>query len=374
VQVQIETAAQAEFRSTGHRFRPEAARTVTRTATKQATMATMHAKSTRMTRPMMQAAAKSRLRSGPERRLRRRFPVAAAVALALAAAGLARPALAQQVAVIVNGAPITTYDIEQRSKFNTLSTHKTPDRQAIIEELIDEKLKVQAGQRYKLEVSDGEVDNAYANMARKMRLTPEQLTGALSHAGVDAQTLKARIRADIAWQQIVRGKFQSSLQVRDKDVKDKLASANKDEKKEVGYEYLLRPILFIVPPGAPEQVIDSRKREAEGLRVRFDNCETGLKFAGALRDVAVRDQIVKSSADLPPAMRKILDDVTVGKLTSPDVTPQGIQMFALCAKRENQVDSTASKEAREEMFLQQFQAKSKRYLEELRRGSMIEVK
>jgi peptidyl-prolyl cis-trans isomerase SurA len=73
-------------------------------------------------------------------------------------------------------------------------------------------------------------------------------------------------------------------------------------------------------------------------------------------------------------MRKILDDVTVGKLTSPDVTPQGIQMFALCAKRENQVDSTASKEAREEMFLQQFQAKSKRYLEELRRGSMIEVK
>jgi peptidyl-prolyl cis-trans isomerase SurA len=49
-------------------------------------------------------------------------------------------------------------------------------------------------------------------------------------------------------------------------------------------------------------------------------------------------------------------------------------MFALCAKRENQVDSTASKEAREEMFLQQFQAKSKRYLEELRRGSMIEVK
>jgi peptidyl-prolyl cis-trans isomerase SurA len=333
-------------------------------------MATIHAMSTRMTRPKMQAAAKSRLRSS----LRRRLPVAAAFALALAAAGLARPALAQQVAVIVNGAPITTYDIEQRAKFNTLSTHKTPGRQEVIEELIDEKLKVQAGERYKLEVGPSDVDNAYTNMARRMRLTPEQLTGALNHAGVDAQTLKARIKADIAWQQIVRGKFQSSLQLRDKDVFAKLASANKDEKKEVGYEYVLRPVLLIVPPGASEQVIDGRKREAEALRVRFENCESGLKFASALRDVAVRDQIIKSSADLAPAMRKILDDVSVGKLTSPDVTPQGVQMFALCAKRENQVDSAAVKEARDEMFAAQFQAKSKRYLEELRRGSMIEVK
>src|SRR5262249_36113954 len=148
----------------------------------------------------------------------RRVSIAAALALALAGLGLPRTALAQHVAVIVNGAPITTYDIEQRTKFTTLATHKTPGRQEAIEELIDEKLKVQIGQRYKLEVTDSEVDSAYANMSRRMHMTPEQLTGALSHAGVDSGTLKARIRADIAWQQIVRGKFQSSLQVRDKDV------------------------------------------------------------------------------------------------------------------------------------------------------------
>jgi peptidyl-prolyl cis-trans isomerase SurA len=305
---------------------------------------------------------------------RRRLTVAAALALALAAAGLPRPALAQQVAVIVNGAPITTYDIEQRTKFITLSAHKTPSRQEVIEELIDEKLKVQIGERYKLEITDADVDQAYAGMSRRMRLSPEQLTGALSHAGIDAQTLKARIRADISWQQIVRGKFQSSLQVRDKDVFNKLKDANKDDQKEVGYEYLLRPILFVVQPGSSEQAIDGRKREAEALRVRFENCESGLNFARALRDVAVRDQIVKSSADLAPALRKILDEVAVGKLTSPELTPQGVQMFALCAKRENKVDSAATKEVREEMFAEQFQAKSKRYLEVLRKQAMIEVK
>jgi peptidyl-prolyl cis-trans isomerase SurA len=328
-------------------------------ASKEATAtATMHAMSTHMTPRMFDPAA------------RRRLGVAAAFALTLAVAALPGPALAQQVAVIVNGSPITTYDIEQRTKFSTLSTHKAPSRQEVIEELIDEKLKVQIGERYKLEISDADVENAYSSMSKRMHLTAEQLTGALAHAGIDAATLKARIRADISWQQIVRGKFQSSLQVRDKDVRDKL----KDDKKEVGYEYTLRPVLFIVQPGSSEQVLDGRKREAEALRVRFENCEAGLNFARALRDVAVRDQIVKSSADLAPALRKILDEVSVGKLTSPEVTPQGVQMFALCAKRENKVDSAATKEARDEMFAEQFQAKSKRYLEVLRKQAMIEVK
>jgi peptidyl-prolyl cis-trans isomerase SurA len=299
--------------------------------------------------------------------------LAVAVAFATAAA-LSQPAFAQQVVVIVNGAPITSYDIEQRTKFTIMATHKTPTRQEVIEELIDEKLKVQAGQRYKLEVTDAEVETAYAAMGQRMHFTPQQLTQALAQGGVDAITLKARIRSDIAWQQIVRGKFQSALQIREKDVVDKLESSNKDDKNEVGYEYSLRPILFVVPSGSPEGVIDTRKRDAEALRTRFQNCDTGLAFARALRDVAVREQIVKTSADLAPALRKILDDTAVGKLTSPEVTAQGVEMFALCAKKENRLDAAAKKEVRDEMFAEQFQAKSKRYLKILRNGAMIEVK
>jgi peptidyl-prolyl cis-trans isomerase SurA len=302
----------------------------------------------------------------------RRLAVAAAVAAAVAVPG---PALAQHVAVIVNGSPITTYDIDQRIKFDVITTHKTPTRQEVIEELIDEKLKVQIGQRYKFEVSDREVDTAYASMGQRMHWTSQQLTDALAHSGIDSQTLKSKIRADIAWQQIVRGKYQSSLQVRDTDVKRKLAADNKEEdQKEVGYEYTLRPILFLMPSGASEGVADARKRDAEGLKVRFQNCTDGLRFAGALRDVAIRDQIIKSSADLPAPLRKILDELDVGKLTSPEVTPQGIQMFALCARNEKKVDNAATREARDQLFAQQFQEKSKRFLAELRKQAMIEVK
>jgi hypothetical protein len=49
-----------------------------------------------------------------------------------------------------------------------------------------------------LEVSDAEVDQVYSNMAARMRLTADQLTGQLTRSGVDADTVKHRIRADIA--------------------------------------------------------------------------------------------------------------------------------------------------------------------------------
>ena len=88
----------------------------------------------------------------------------------------------------------------------------------------------------------------------------------------------------------------------------------------------------------------------------------------------MRDAIVKTSADLTPALRKILDELTVGKLSTPEVTPQGIEMFALCGKKENRADAAAKKEVRDEMFAEQFAAKSKRYLAILRKGAMIEVK
>ena len=298
----------------------------------------------------------------------------AAAAIVAAVVAFPQAASAQHVAVIVNGAPITTYDIEQRIRFTTLASHKTASRQDVIQELIDEKLKVQIAERYKLEITDADVDSSFARIGQGMRMSPQQLTAELARNGVDAQTLKAKIRSDIAWQQIVRGKFQSSLQIRDKDVFAKLAATKPEEKKDTGYEYTLRPILFIVQAGSSEAAIDGRKREAEALRARFDNCNSGLAFAHALRDVAVRDPIVKSSADLGPALRKILDELEVGKLTNPEVTPQGVQMFALCARKENKLDAASTREVRDQMFAEQFQAKSKRYLEVLRKSAMIEVK
>src|SRR5207249_1220763 len=103
--------------------------------------------------------------------------------------------------------------------------------------------------------------------------------------GIHPNTLKSRIRADQVWSQLVRGRYSSSLQIGEKDL---LAATTEGEA--AGYDYTLRPILFIVAPGSPEAVIEGRKREAEGLRNRFSGCDEGIAFARGLKDIAVRDQ------------------------------------------------------------------------------------
>jgi peptidyl-prolyl cis-trans isomerase SurA len=49
-------------------------------------------------------------------------------------------------------------------------------------------------------------------------------------------------------------------------------------------------------------------------------------------------------------------------------------MFALCSKKEIKVEAAALKEARQQIFMERFQRQSKKYLQELRRGAMIEMK
>ncbi len=295
-----------------------------------------------------------------------------ATLLLLAAVAWSTAASAQQVVVIVNGEPITALDIEQRSKLTQLSTHKTPTRQEVIDELITEKLKVREAKKWGLEVPNSEVDSAYATMASRMRLTPELLTQQLARSGVNAATLKARIKADIAWPQLVRGRYQASLQIGEKDLMTAMDSKSDDS---VGYDYTLRPILFLVATGSAEAFVEGRKREAEALRGRFHSCEEGIAFARALKDIAVREQVIRSSADIPPELRKVLEGVEIGRLTPPEVTKFGIEMFAICAKKVSSADNTPGKrQAREAIMTERYEQRSKQWLQELRRGAMIEYK
>jgi len=127
-----------------------------------------------------------------------------AAGLLVVAVLAAATVLAQDV--VVDGERITADDIDQRTRFDQLAAHKLPSREQVIDELRDEALWVREARRYGLDISDRDIDNAYANMAGRMHLTAEQLTQALSHQGVDARTLKRKIRAEIARQQLRRSK------------------------------------------------------------------------------------------------------------------------------------------------------------------------
>jgi len=299
---------------------------------------------------------------------------AAALSIFAIIATISSPAQAQQIVLLVNGSPITDLDIAHREKFLEMSSHKKPSRQEAINSLVDETLELKEAARYSLEPSDPDVQSAYDNVAENMGVDAQKLTQILTNGGASADTLKHRLKAQIAWTTLVRGRFKVSLEIADKDVEAELQLHQPQDNGQVGYEYVVRPIVLIVPRGAPDTAYEARKRDADALRGRFANCSDGIPFARGLPEVAVRDPINKSSADLPPALRTILDNVEVGHLTPPEQTAEGIQMFAVCSKKESKTEAPGLKEVRDKMFEKKFGAKANRYLADLRRQAMIEYK
>jgi peptidyl-prolyl cis-trans isomerase SurA len=294
-------------------------------------------------------------------------------AIALIIAG-GSPAHAQTVAVMVNGEPITNYDIEQRSKLTFLTTHKQPTRQDVINELIDEKVKIKEGKKYGVDPSSSDVDQSYSAMASRMRITPDQLTQSLEKSGVRSETLKARMKAEMVWTSLVRGRYKESLQVGEKDVAAAVQANGSDKLEVEGFEYKMQPIVLIVPRGSAPAAIETRRKEAEALRSRVQSCEEANAYFKSMQNAAIRDIVTKTSSDLPPALRDVLDKTPVGHLTEPEVTKQGVEMVALCGRKPTTVDTPKKKEIRDKMYVEKYEAKSKSYLQEVRKAAMIEYR
>ena len=284
------------------------------------------------------------------------------------------PLHAQTVAVMVNGEPITNYDIEQRSKLNFVTTHKPADRQQVINELIDEKVKIKEAKKFGVDPTASDIDQSYAAMSSRMRITPEQLTKSLESQGIRAETLKERIKADMVWSSLVRGRYKESLQVGEKEVAAAVRG-NGDEKQETeSFEYRMQPIVLIVPRGSAAGVIETRRKEAEALRGRVQTCDEANAFFKSMQNAAIRETVTKTSADIPAVLRELLDKTPIGHLTPPEVTKQGVEMVALCGRKPTTVDTPKKKEIREKMFAEKYEAKSKSYLQEVRKAAMIEYR
>ncbi|HET7850809.1 MAG TPA: SurA N-terminal domain-containing protein [Pseudolabrys sp.] len=298
------------------------------------------------------------------------------ILLVAAAAMVASPRFAAaQVVAMVNGVPITALDVQRRMKLIQVSTHKAATRKEALQALIDDQVKIAAAKPFQISVGKSEVDNAFASMAKRSGLTAEQFAQQIERAGISVEALKARLKADLTWDQLVRGRFQSSLRVTDADVTLAIKNDGKnDAEASVGYIYRIYPIMIVVPNGSSAAIVERKRKEAEELRARFDNCKEGLAMARALRDGAVRAPVMRTSSALPEKLRQILDTMPLGHLTAPEMTAQGIQMFALCSRTQSAEDAPIRSETREKIFNKRFAAESKRYLEEARKSAMIEYK
>eukprot|EP01037_Dinobryon_pediforme_P031289 gene31289-35712_t len=250
--------------------------------------------------------------------------------------------------------------------------------QQATEEIIDEKLKFQEAKRHKMDASEAQVNQAFASIAARVKMQPGQLVQALASQGIDAATLKTRIKAQIIWQQLVVARFRQSVNISDHDVVSALqkqADAKGDKPQaEQTNEYTLQQIVFVVPASAGKAGLDARMKEAERFRANFAGCATTVEQAKAYKETVVKTLGKRTEDELPGQFVAALAETPAGKVTKPQPTPNGAEVLAVCERKEIQANLLARSKAEEDLREKEGQVMTRQYIQELRRFAVIEYK
>lgn len=285
-------------------------------------------------------------------------------------------ALAQStIRVLVNEEPITSFDIQQRAKMMSVFTRGRDGEKQAIDQLIEEQLMLQEAKRRNIDVSDEEIGEELAKRARAANLTPERFTEALRQVGVNPQTFKDFLRANVAWSRVVRARFRATVNVTDQDVAAALTAREVPAaEQQTAMEYRLQPILFVMPADAAGGLEAKRRSEANAFRTAFQGCDHSLEQAAGKPDVVVKPQTRRESGQMPGGLKEALAKLEVGGITEPERVPEGIQIVGVCAKNPIAGQTEAAVEAREEISNERGQLLARRYLRDLRSDAVIEYR
>ena len=288
----------------------------------------------------------------------------AAALLALVAVS-PRPAFAQAIAAIVNGDPITTTEVEEQMKFRRL-VKEPATRDAALEDLIGDRIKLRAANRAGIDASDAGFSQALAALSAKAKLTSAALLAELQRTKLNVDLLRSHVRALAAWDDLVKSRYKA-LSVSREEVDTAMAKSGGGR----DVDYTLQQIVFVLPVNATPAIIEQRTREAEALRGRFQDCESGIPLARALPDVAIKSAITKSEASMNDATRKVLADVQKGRLSVPSRTSSGIELVAVCNKSTDTDTTTARETVQSSLLTQRLSKESDRMYKELRDRAIV---
>jgi peptidyl-prolyl cis-trans isomerase SurA len=294
------------------------------------------------------------------------------------------PAQEQSIKVLVNDDPISDYDIEQRERFLALTTQQQPSpalKKEATDLLIDERLQMQQAKKFSVTPDENDVTKILSDMAGKNNLSVDGLSTALGRAGVNIKTLRDRIRAQLAWQEIVRGKFRREVQVGDVDIDEALANAGAGANRGDGAaaapgqtELALRQVKFALPSGADQRTIAARIAAAEALRARFSSCSNMDALAKGVDGATVKSISDAQVSSLVQPARLLVTNAKVGQMTPPTISPSGVELYALCGKRVVHGDDKLREETSRKLINQELQMRAARFLRDIRQEAFIEYR
>jgi peptidyl-prolyl cis-trans isomerase SurA len=248
--------------------------------------------------------------------------------------------LSEGVAAIVNDQPITRLDVRQRTQFLLATSGATQVTEELVQRasaaalnaLIDERLQIQeASQKFKVSMSDAEVDRILTNQARQNGATLQAFFADLREIGVSAQSYREKTRAEVMWQRLVSGRFGSRVRVNRDQVRSALnrilANTNKPQ--------LLVSEIFLEDENAAAapQTLEGAKTLVAQIRAGAAFPIVAQQFSFAPSASTGGDLGWITTGELRPEVIPVVDAMAAGTVSDPIVVRGGVMIVAVREKR-----------------------------------------
>ena len=151
-----------------------------------------------------------------------------------------------KIAVLVNEEVITSYDIIQRLKLKTIiqgidinSQNQQVVINNIVDELIQEKVKLEKIREYKIKVSDDEYIEFENNFFKRYDINSSQIIQTLNENEIDYQELKDLLLNELSWSKLISGLFYRLTSVSELEV-DEIIGKNAEISREQAEGFVIQ--------------------------------------------------------------------------------------------------------------------------------------
>ncbi|MEQ1710440.1 MAG: SurA N-terminal domain-containing protein [Hyphomicrobium sp.] len=245
-------------------------------------------------------------------------------------------------------------------------------KKTALDELIDEKLKLQEAKRLNVIASEDDATMMVKGIAERNKMTEAQFAQHLKGMGADVGTMRDRFRATLSWNQVIRRRFGQQVAVTERDVDRLVASAPGGGDDAV--ELDIQRITLAVAGKLEQKAVAQRIAEADALRRKFVGCKGGPALAAAAKDAKFEALGSRKAAGIPEPTRSLLLNAKDGEMLPPSVGQGGVELWAVCGRTVVKADIEKRTAAQEELRQKELEVLAKRHLKDLRQDAHIEYR
>lgn len=294
---------------------------------------------------------------------------------------LCAPAYAQgnyAPALTVNQSVITHYDIDQRIALLSALGAGGDLRQMSIEQLTEDRIKVQAAREIGISLPEGALDAGLQEFAEVRGLTMDNVLQVLSTRGIDRRTMDDFVEAGLLWREVIAARFRARALPTETDLDAALEIAGNAPREILQIGEIALP--FAEHGEAATLALAERLTRELSAGGSFAAAAQRYSRSGSAENGGLLPPMPASG--LPPALRGQVLLLEPGQVTRPIPITGGVVLLKLVAVRAETVAQAATEEPteearqalREELFSQRISSFGQGYLQELIGDALIIVR